>query len=77
MPDAQQAVDRAVGRGASIMRPVYDVPVGAGVGARLADPTGSHFNDIAFWIVNQLKCKLLTGMRPFCIVPFRHAPTSG
>ncbi|WP_280445202.1 VOC family protein [Nocardia brasiliensis] len=48
VPDAQQAVDRAVGLGASIVRPVYDVPVGAGVGARLADPTGSHFNVIAF-----------------------------
>ncbi|MFI6866888.1 VOC family protein [Nocardia sp. NPDC050406] len=48
VPDAQQGVDRAVELGASIVRPVYDVPVGTGFGARLADPSGAHFNLIAF-----------------------------
>ncbi|WP_067825138.1 VOC family protein [Nocardia inohanensis] len=46
--DAQQAVDRAVELGGTIVRPVYDIPVGTGLGARVADPSGAHFNFIAF-----------------------------
>ncbi|WP_306362866.1 VOC family protein [Nocardia sp. CC227C] len=48
VPDAQRAVDHAVDLGAGIVRPVYDVPVGTGLGARLSDPSGAHFNIIAF-----------------------------
>ncbi|WP_157535220.1 VOC family protein [Nocardia inohanensis] len=46
--DVHQAVDRAGELGAKVVRPVYDVPVGPGKGARMADPTGAHFNFIAF-----------------------------
>lgn len=46
--DAQKALDHAVELGATVIRPVYDVPVGTGTGARLADPAGSHFNFISF-----------------------------
>ncbi|MET9485274.1 VOC family protein [Nocardia sp. NPDC006630] len=46
--DAQQTLDRAVALGATVVRPVYNVPVGTGFGARLADPAGAHFNVIAF-----------------------------